>query len=76
VAWAIEGERERGVPTFNQFFGTDPVTKKPLYDGHVPVLPRKTFEEFSPDPRKQRLLRELYVCFDYVACFFCCFFFV
>ncbi len=60
VAWALESERERGVQTFNAYFGTDKTTGKPLYDGHVPIKARKTFEEFTSDPRKLRLLKELY----------------
>ncbi len=59
VAWAIEAERERGVQTFNGYFGKDK-NGKPLYEGHVPVQPRKTFEEFTSDPRKLRLLKEMY----------------
>lgn len=59
VAWAIEAERERGVQTFNSYFGKGK-DGKDLYTGHVPIKPRKTFEEFTSDPRKLRLLKELY----------------
>jgi len=52
VAWTIQHERERGLPSFNQYFSH--------YTGIPKVSPRHTFEEFSSDPEKVQILKELY----------------
>jgi len=52
VAWTIQHERERGLPTFNQYFE--------YYSGKPQVKPRKTFEEFSNNATVVQILKELY----------------
>jgi len=49
----IEHERERGLPTYNEFL-------RNCYDGKVPNPPKKTFEEFSSNPVMVERLKRLY----------------
>ncbi len=55
-AWAVERERERGMPTFNQYFR--------WYEKNFPTgircPPRNTFDEFTSDPEMAQSLKELY----------------
>ena len=53
AAWAIEHERERGLPTFNEYI-------RKHYDGVVPMKPRETFEEFTNVTEFQEALKRLY----------------
>jgi len=52
AAATIIQERERGIPTFNDYFRN--------YTGKVPVKIRKTFEEFTSDPKLVAELKRLY----------------
>jgi len=52
AAWQIEHERERGMPTFNEYIKD--------YDGKPPIKVRKTFEEFTSNPEWQQALKRLY----------------
>jgi len=52
VAWAIEHERERGLPTFNEYVRG--------YTGKVPWKPRETFDEFTSNPIYREYLKKLY----------------
>lgn len=52
ATWAIEHERERGLPTFNEYIRQ--------YKGVVPMKPRETFEEFTNDTEFQQLLKKFY----------------
>jgi peroxidase len=52
VAWTIYHERERGLPTFNQYF---------TYYTGVPEVPiRKKFEDFTTNPKYLAALKRLY----------------
>lgn len=53
AAWAIMHERERGLPTFNEYI-------RKVYDGVVPFKPRATFEEFTSNVYFQQELKRLY----------------
>jgi len=52
AAWSIAHERERGVPTYNEYMKD--------YPGAVPSPPKKTFEEFSSNPKFVADLKRLY----------------
>jgi len=52
AAWTIVHERERGLPTFNEYFRK--------YPGKIPVKIRETFEEFTSDPELVKELKRLY----------------
>lgn len=52
VAWSIERERERGVPTFNNYFKE--------YQGKIPFRHRKTFDDFTSNPVYREYLKQLY----------------
>lgn len=52
AAWSIAHERERGVPTWNNYMRG--------YTGAVPCPPKKTFEEFTSDPYFVKELKRLY----------------
>ena len=52
VAWTIAQERERGLPTFNDYFRQ--------YPGKVPVKVREKFEDFSSNPEFVKELKRLY----------------
>jgi hypothetical protein len=57
AAWTIEHERERGLPTFNEFYGAS-------YKGKVPIRKRVNFEDFTANTTEGRykafLLSQLY----------------
>jgi cytochrome P450 len=57
AAWTIEHERERGLPTFNEFYGES-------YKGKVPIRKRVKFEDFTANTTEGRykafLLSQLY----------------
>lgn len=52
VAWTIVQERERGLPTFNEYFRR--------YPGKVPVKIREKFEDFTTNPTFVKELKRLY----------------
>jgi len=52
AAWSIAHERERGVPTYNEYMKD--------YPGAVPSPPKKTFEEFTSNPLFLAELKRLY----------------
>jgi len=52
VAYAIEHERERGLPTYNEYMKG--------YTGKVPIKPRNKFEDFTTNPEFVEELKRLY----------------
>jgi len=52
AAWTIVQERERGLPTFNEYFRQ--------YPGKVPVKIREKFEDFTSNPTFVKELKRLY----------------
>lgn len=52
VSSMIQHERERGLPTFNQYFAE--------YSEKMPFRQRKTFEDFSSNPEFVKDLKRLY----------------
>jgi hypothetical protein len=65
AAWAIISERERGLPTFNQYMRHYEATS----GGKVPSPPRKTWAEFTSNVEWQKKLEELYGDVDKVDMF-------
>jgi peroxidase len=57
VTWSVVHEREQGLPTFNQYWRAFALmTPKP----YLTVKIRKTFEDFSSDPKMVAELKRLY----------------
>ena len=52
AAWTVIQERERGLPTFNEYFRS--------YKGRVPVKIRERFEDFTSNPYFVKELKRLY----------------
>jgi hypothetical protein len=52
VAWAIEHERERGLPTYNEYIKD--------YDGKPTAKPKKKWSDFTSNPWLQKELARLY----------------
>jgi cytochrome P450 len=61
ATWSVIHEREQGLPTFNNYF-----IEYNKQDPHVVVPIRKTFEDFSSDPKMVANLKRLYKSPDHV----------